>query len=209
MTFCIAEDGTTVTDTVFVRGEVEAAIEAGDILVTSLRMAAMSSLVVVRVGFLSWGLVLVEVDLVSLVILVEGAVEDAGIGAGVIDVVRGGGRGAVVVVAFVEEGEEEEGDELVLTLATANTCTFALGAVSDTLFAVATTVEAKLCLLLVHVPTESEQTPSAEGERTPSKCWLPVTSSKEERPPPLDVVFVLLVRLLRQVGGGKGMLECV
>lgn len=93
-----AEEGTTVTFTVLVRAEVDAAIEAGVIFVTSLRMAAMSSLVVGRTGFAGLEVV---VTVVGLVMLVESE--------GVTDVV--GGRGEVVVVVLA--GREGAGAVLV------------------------------------------------------------------------------------------------
>lgn len=192
MTFCTAEDGTTVTETVLVRDDVDAASEAGDILVTSLRMAVMSSFVVVRADFLSCWLALFEVDLVRFVTLVEGAGGGVGMGEGVIDVV-GGGRGVVVVLV----DSETEGDEVVLIPVTANK--FTLDKETAELCPAACTAVGQLCLLTVDVPTDSES-------RLPK---LPAMSSNEDRSSLSDAVFALLVRSLKLVGGGIGTLESV
>lgn len=91
-----AAEGTTVTFTVLVRAEVDAAIEAGVILVISLRMAAMSSLVVGRTGLVGLGEVVTVVGLVMLVS--EGVTDGVGGGGEVVVVIFTGREGARVVL---------------------------------------------------------------------------------------------------------------
>ena len=99
-----AEGGTTVTDTVLVRGEVVTVM--GAILVTSLKMAARSSLVVERTGLFAGGCegggaaVLVILVIPVTVVEVMGAGGTSEFGADE--------RVAVELVAFVRETEEEE-----------------------------------------------------------------------------------------------------
>ena len=110
-----------MTDTVLVREDVET--EPGVILVTSLRIAARSSLVVGRAGFLldvgSEGVVGVVVVLVILVrpvlVVEEGATGD------LVEVREeetegaGKGREGALVVVFIEEEDKEEVEGAVVT----------------------------------------------------------------------------------------------
>ena len=127
-----AEGGrTTVTETVLVSGEVETEA-AGAIFVTSLRMAARSSLVAVRVTFFASGgsnvgvVAVLVVDLVRPVTVVEGAeVEDFVLAAGSGELCAG--RGDVLAgeltVAFAGETEDEAevAEESVVTTCVADT----------------------------------------------------------------------------------------
>lgn len=132
-----AAEGTTVTFTVLVRAEVDAAIEAGVILVTSLRMAAMSSLVVGRTGLVGLEEVVTVVGLVMLV------------GEGVTDVVGGGGK----VVAVVFTGREGDGVVLVTQVVASKSTTGALDALfkgGTELFSLAGSLCSSLLLVLTN-----------------------------------------------------------
>ena len=115
-----------MTDTVLVREDVE--MEPGVILVTSLRIAARSSLVVGRAGFLLdvgsegvVGVVVVLVILVRPVLVVEEEEVEEGATGDLVEVREeetegaGKGREGALVVVFIEEEDKEEVEGAVVT----------------------------------------------------------------------------------------------